>query len=161
MWSCGWCWWSVPLPQSFLPCIAMSLSVDQWAWKEGGTFGICAVLCKISNRTSLLLIQYKYLFILKQMPVSAKYLHVRGARERPSCSYDCRSGSTGICSDLVHKYLTAWFGFLHFTIHLSNNFYLYKLKLILTCIKKIIYEQYIYNIDKIYICIDHKLYILL
>lgn len=68
--SCVWCWWSVLLPQSFLPCIAMLLSLDQWAWKEAGTFGICAVLCKISNRTSLLLIQYKYLFIPKQMPVS-------------------------------------------------------------------------------------------
>lgn len=121
VWNYIWCWWSGPLPQSFLPCITVLLSLDQRAWKEVGTFGICAVLCKISN-TGHLCYWYNasiYSFsskCLSQLSKKAKYLHVRGARERPSCSYDYRSGSTGICSEVVHKYLTAWFGFLHFTI---------------------------------------------
>lgn len=121
VWSCVWCWWSGPLPQSFPPCIALSLSLEQCAWKEGRTFGICAVLCKIRNtghlcytRTSL--IQYKYLFILKQMPFQNRphiYVSEEQGRGLAAMIID---RSTEICSEIVHKFLTDWFGFLHFTI---------------------------------------------
>lgn len=95
VWSCVWCWWSAPLPQCSyhaLPCHSAWINEHE----KVGTFGLCAVLCKISN-TGHLCCWYNTSICsfcsrcLSQLSKKAKYLRDRGARERPSSS--CGYGS--------------------------------------------------------------------